>query len=151
MAGSDRDDGVIAAARENAARAGVGDVVEFRRAAVSDLQPPEATAQTATADVPGQVSGEPQPRQGGLCLTNPPWGLRAASRTGGDARNVFARLGAVLAERCPTYRLGVLVNDQKLARQAHQQLQPSLRLLLGGKPAWLMLHSAAVPGRRSLR
>ena len=130
IVGTDRDAGVIKAAKENAHRAMVGNAISFSQAVVSDLQPP------------GQLESCGSANKRGLCLTNPPWGRRLM-QSGGDARNLYARLGTVLAERCPNYALGVLVNDPKLARQAGikagQLLKPRLRMLVGGQSTFFMM------------
>ena len=42
--GSDRDAGAFTAARANAERAGVGELVDFRKCPISDIQPPEEPA-----------------------------------------------------------------------------------------------------------
>ena len=130
IVGTDRDAGVIKVAKENAHRAMVGNAISFSQAVVSDLQPP------------GQLESRGSANKRGLCLTNPPWGRRL-TQSGGDARNLYARLGTVLAERCPNYALGVLVNDPKLARQAGikagQLLKPRLRMLVGGQSTYFMM------------
>jgi putative N6-adenine-specific DNA methylase len=89
--GSDRDAGAIEAARANAARAGVGDVIEWSRRAISDLSAPAG---------PGWV------------VTNPPYGRRISEHH--DLRNLYARFGQVLRLRCPGWRLAMLVGDPRL-------------------------------------
>ena len=131
ISGSDRDKGVIAAAQRNAVRAGVGDLVTFDHAALGALRPPA---------IPVASSG--------LCLTNPPWGLRSKVRNqGGDLRNLYARLGHFVLAQRPRVRLGVLTNDHGLARQACQSIQPHLRVLLGGTKAWLFLDDILAVGQ----
>jgi len=75
LRGSDRDDGAVAAARANAARAGVAEDVEFERHALTDAVFPEA----------------------GWVVTNPPFGVRISE--GKDLRDLYAVLGRRLAER----------------------------------------------------
>ena len=84
--GFDRDAGSVAAARANAERAGVAADVRFEARAISALPPP----------------GEP-----GHLVTNPPYGIRMGDRR--SLRNLFARFGAVAAERCPESTLTVLL------------------------------------------
>ncbi len=111
--GSDRDAGAIGAARSNAERAGVADLVEFRQAPISDLEAPD---------------GGP-----GYLITNPPWGGRISP--GGDLRNLYATLGNVAAERLPGWGIGVLAADRDLARQVRPGLTETLHLDLGGQRA----------------
>ncbi len=79
----------------NAERAGVAALTAFRRAAVSDLVPPEGV-------VPG------------LVIVNPPYGARI-----GDRRQLFALYGAmgrVLRERFAGWRVGIITSDAGLAK-----------------------------------
>lgn len=120
---SDRDAGAVSAARANALRAGVEDLVEFQHCAISDASPPDTGA--------------------GLLLSNPPWvGLRSANAGGAkrDTRDLYARLGQVHGSRCEGWGLALLTNDQSLARQASPELRSALpkSLSLGGQRAWLM-------------
>ena len=111
--GSDRDAGAGEAARSNAERANVAELVGFRQATVSDLEAP--------AGGPGHL------------VTNPPWGGRLSP--GGDLRNLYATLGRVAAERLPGWGLGLLVADRYLARQVCPGLSEALHLDLGGQRA----------------
>jgi putative N6-adenine-specific DNA methylase len=114
----DRDAGAVDAARANAERAGVADLIEWRSAPIAELVRPEG------AD--GRT---------GLLVTNPPWGGRLA---GGDLRNLYATLGRVAAEGFAGWSLGVLVADRKLARQVKPGLTEALHLELGGRQAWFL-------------
>ena len=115
---ADRDAGAIEAAQSNAQRAGVEDLIEWRRAPIADLAPPAGV----------QV-------ESGLLATNPPWGGRVS---GGDLRNLYATLGRVAAERFAGWSLGVLVADRGLARQVRPGLTETLDLELGGRRAWFL-------------
>jgi putative N6-adenine-specific DNA methylase len=106
---SDRDAGAIEAARANAERAGVADRIEFARRAVSDLRPPEAR---------------------GFVVTNPPYGVRV--REARDLRNLYARFGEVLRERCPGWRVALLCPQAALVRQTRLTFDRSLPLVNGG-------------------
>ncbi len=106
----DRDEGAVAAARENAERAGVADLVDVARASVSDLEPPSA---------PGP----------GAIVTNPPWGRRLE---GGDLRDLYARLGQVARGRFPGWTLAVLTSDGGLARAIGGPGETRLRTRSGG-------------------
>ena len=120
---SDRDARAVRAARENAARAGVAHLVDFRAAPLSALAPPAS-------------SGAP-----GTLVSNLPWGIR--SRSKGDLRNLHAALGNVCRRRLPGWGLAVLVADQAMARQLvpGQGMVSSLSLEVSGVRAWLMTQS----------
>ena len=93
--GADRDEGAIANARANATRAGVLGDVEFRCAAVSALEVPEA------------------PR--GLLAANPPYGVRVGESR--PLRDLFARLGQVARAKCAGWRVALLSADRALDAQ----------------------------------
>lgn len=113
---SDRDAGAVEAARANAKRAGVAELIEFRVAPVAALEIPD----TNTV---------------GLLATNPPWGRRVGD---GDLRNLYATLGRVGGQRCAGWGIGVLVADRALARQVRPGLTERLRLEVGGRTVhWL--------------
>lgn len=80
---ADRDDGAVAAARANAERAGVADLVLVRPGALS----------TTVAAVARHID------RPGLVLTNPPWGERVSGRS--DLRDLYASLGAALGSPHP--------------------------------------------------
>ena len=115
----DRDAGAVAAATENAGRAGVGERVDVALAAVSALVPP-----------PG---AEP-----GWIVTNPPWGGRLGAGSG-DVRDVYARLGQVVAERFARWGLALLVSDVRLAHAAGLRGEPVWRSRAGPSPVHLMV------------
>ena len=96
---SDRDAGAIAAARANAASAGVATDVELACRAISDFEPPAGT---------------------GWIVSNPPYGVRL--RGGGDLRDLYARFGAVLRRRCPGWRVALLCSDSRLVRASELAL-----------------------------
>jgi putative N6-adenine-specific DNA methylase len=95
---SDRDAGAIAAAQANAERAGVAGWIAFRQHSVSDIAPP-----------PGR----------GWVVTNPPYGQRLG---GADLRNLYARLGDVLRQRCSGWQAIILASDPALVRQTRLPL-----------------------------
>ncbi|WP_179380084.1 THUMP domain-containing class I SAM-dependent RNA methyltransferase [Jannaschia marina] len=103
--GSDRDAGAFAAARANAARAGVGDLVDFRKAAAGDITPPE---------------GPP-----GLVIVNPPYGLRIGQRKPLFA--LHAALGRALRERFGGWRVGLVTTDAGLAGATELPFLPTGR------------------------
>lgn len=93
--GADRDEGAIANALANAKRVGVLNDVEFRCAAVSALEVPDA------------------PR--GLLVANPPYGVRVGESKA--LRDLFARFGQVARERCAGWRVSLLSADRALDAQ----------------------------------
>lgn len=95
--GADRDAGAIRAARANADRAGVANYIQFVEQAVSALHPP-----------PGP----------GWIITNPPYGVRISGKH--DLRNLYAKFGAVLRERCSGWRIVML--------SSHPQFPPNTGL-----------------------
>ena len=92
--GSDRDAGAFAAARENAERAGVGEMVEFQKRAVSEIAPPE---------------GPP-----GLVIVNPPYGIRVGTKKA--LYGLHGALGAALKDRFGGWRVGIVTADASLAQ-----------------------------------
>ncbi|MEM9797890.1 MAG: class I SAM-dependent RNA methyltransferase [Pseudomonadota bacterium] len=92
--GSDRDDGAVRMASDNAARAGVGSVCLLSRAAISELTPP---------------AGPP-----GLVMVNPPYGGRVGKR--GPLHALYGTLGKVLMERFSSWRVGIVTSEPALAR-----------------------------------
>jgi putative N6-adenine-specific DNA methylase len=101
---SDRDAAALAAARENAARAGVE--IRFSERALADL-PPAAGS--------------------GLVACNPPYGVRI----GGDLRRVYRELGDA-ARRRPGWRVAAVVADEPLAKAAGLTWSKLLRTQNGG-------------------
>jgi len=120
IVGSDRDAGAIAAAAANARRAGVAGDLELCRRSLSALEPPADAG-------PGWV------------VTNPPHGVRLARS--GDLRNLYARLGQVLRERCAGWNVALLSPGPRLYRASGLPLEHRAWLLHGG------LRLALVTGR----
>ncbi|WP_425071250.1 THUMP domain-containing class I SAM-dependent RNA methyltransferase [Sagittula sp. S175] len=108
--GSDRDDGAIRGSLANAARAGVGNLSVFTRAAVSDLQRPD---------------GPP-----GLVMVNPPYGARIGDRK--LLFGLYGSLGAVLQERFKGWRLGMVTSDGGLAKATGLDLKAGPPVAFGG-------------------
>jgi putative N6-adenine-specific DNA methylase len=96
---SDRDAGAIEATRANAERAGVLEDLTIRQCALSAIAPPAGP---------------------GLLLTNPPYGLRIGETD--RLRDLYARLGQLVAGPLAGWRLGVLVANPALAAQVGVRL-----------------------------
>lgn len=92
--GSDRDQGVIASARANAARAGVSDWCSFDCKPFSAATPPD---------------GPP-----GLVLVNPPYGTRIGERK--LLFGLYGTLGQVLKTSFKGWRAGIVTSDGGLAK-----------------------------------
>jgi putative N6-adenine-specific DNA methylase len=119
--GSDRDAGAIDAARANAKRAGVEADIDFAVRAVSAISPPHGL---------------------GLVATNPPYGMRVSR--GAEIRNLYARLGQVIRERCAGWQVAMYSPDPRLSIQTGLEFTEMLRTTNGGiKVAALY---AKVPG-----
>ena len=108
--GSDRDDGAIRMSGQNAARAGVGDLCVFQRAAISDLTRPE---------------GAP-----GLVMVNPPYGARIGNRK--LLFGLYASLGTVLRAQFAGWRLGMVTSDAGLAKATGLTLKAGTPVSFGG-------------------
>lgn len=109
--GRDRDEGAVAAARDNAARAGVGATIDLEVAALgkfdfSDLEP-------------------------GWWISNPPFGHRVK---GGDGlRSLYQTIGKRFSELEAGWRIGLLTDEPKLAHGAGLELQSRILLDHGGR------------------
>lgn len=92
--GSDRDARAIGMSLENAARAGVADLIDFRQCTISDVVAPD---------------GPP-----GLVIVNPPYGTRL-----GDKKKLlplYRALGQTLMTRFAGWRVGIITSESTLAR-----------------------------------
>ena len=112
---SDRDAGAVEAASANAARAGVEQDLEISKRAVSDIEFPEGR---------------------GWLVSNPPYGLRVGES--GPLRNLYSRLGRILAERAPGYVVALLSADRALDAQLGVRLREVFRTTNGGIPVRLV-------------
>jgi putative N6-adenine-specific DNA methylase len=111
---SDRDQGAIRFARENAERAGVADRIDFSCRPVSAVEPPPG---------PGWV------------VTNPPFGLRVSPRR--DLRNLYAVLGKTLMTKCPGWQAALLAFDPRLVGQTGLRFTERAAFKTGGMPVKL--------------
>jgi putative N6-adenine-specific DNA methylase len=111
---SDRDAGAVRMAQENADRAGVAHLIEFKCQSISDLQASAAS---------------------GWIVTNPPYGERVSQ--GKDLRNLYARFGTVVKENCPGWTISVLCSDPILLGQVGLDFETALQFDNGGIPVRL--------------
>ena len=108
--GFDRDAGAVRMARDNAARAGLGDWARFAEGSVSDLTPPE---------------GAP-----GLVIVNPPYGARIGERK--PLFGLYGALGEVLRARFAGWHVGIITSDGGLAKATGLQLHTGPAVPHGG-------------------
>lgn len=112
---SDRDDGGVKLAQENAMRAGVLTDINFQSRPISAIEPPPG---------PGSI------------VTNPPYGIRVGQR--GPLRNLYAQLGKVLKEKAKGYTVAFLSADTALESMLRLPLEEIFRTRNGGIPVRLM-------------
>ena len=117
--GSDRDAGVIEAARGNAHRAGVAEV-RF------DVRP---------------VSAADAPDAPGLVATNPPYGKRVSE--GRDLRNLYAQFGHTLRSVFPSWTVALYSPESRLDTQIGIPLRPEFRTVNGGIPIAALIGKVA--------
>ncbi len=115
---SDRDQGAVRGAMDNAQRAGVQGDIEFEVRPVS-----------AVAAPPGEANG--------LVVTNPPYGVRVGDRD--SLRDLYARLGSVLRDRFAGWDLAIVSADRRLEAQLRLQLHEVLSFSNGGIPVRLVM------------
>ena len=121
IAASDRDQGAIAAATENARRAGVAACIEFSNCAVSKA--PWLSDPTAA---PTNL----------LVATNPPFGRRVA--TGRDLLPLYQTLGR-LVSGIDGARAAILAQDVRLCRSTGLELKAAFTTRHGGLSVACML------------
>lgn len=118
---SDRDAGAIDSARANAGRAGVAGDIDFRRAALSSIEPPPAP---------------------GILATNPPYGIRIGERR--RLRDLYAQLGNVARRKCVGWQLVMLATHRELEAQVRIPLETLAATTNGGIRVRIV--SGLVPG-----
>jgi putative N6-adenine-specific DNA methylase len=91
--GSDRDEGAVKMSSENAARAGVTALTEFKQQTISDITPPTSAP--------------------GLVIVNPPYGTRIGDKQ--KLLPLYQTLGEVLRTRFANWRVGIIATDTALA------------------------------------
>lgn len=92
--GSDRDEGAVRMSIENAARAGVAELTEFKQQTISDMTPPTGTP--------------------GLVIVNPPYGTRIGDKK--KLMPLYQTLGDVCRTRFSNWRIGIIATDAVLAK-----------------------------------
>jgi putative N6-adenine-specific DNA methylase len=117
---ADRDEAMVDAARRNAARAEVAELIAFEQQVVSHLKPHAGS---------------------GLVITNPPYGRRQGSS---KPARLYRRFGAVVRERLPGFDLAVITSHRSLAAEADRRLTPLASFRHGGLPVALY-HRAGEP------
>ena len=110
--GTDRDEGAIRAAEDNAERAGIRRISTLAVSALSAVEFP--------------------PAERGWVVTNPPYGVRVGEVD--RVRNLWARLGQVLRERAPGWRVTLLSPDAALERQLGIRVRMVAQTTNGGIP-----------------
>lgn len=108
IAGSDRDAGVIEAARANAERAGVSEI-EFGVAPFSTVQPPGSA---------------------GWIVTNPPYGVRIGEQK--RLRALYAQLGKLMRSRLSGWKLAMLEAQREVRRFTGLTMREVLATRNGG-------------------
>jgi putative N6-adenine-specific DNA methylase len=132
--GADRDAGAIAAAVANAERAGLGNSLGFKVAALSDsLSDLDAAVSGRNLDTAARTVSDPDSRgsDGPVILANPPYGVRV--RSAADLRNLYATVGRAVRKHA-AWRLGILTPDAALVRQTGLPLRPRFSTSNGGIP-----------------
>lgn len=117
--GTDRDDGVVAAARANAGRAGVGEQIGLERRTITELE--------AAAPV-------------GWVVTDPPHGHRLG---GGDLRDLYARFGQAVGRLGEGWTVALLGGDRVLTGHTGLELEVVLETRTGGRPVELLLRTGS--------
>jgi putative N6-adenine-specific DNA methylase len=106
---SDKDMAAIAAARENAANAGVGDCICFERKAFRDV--------TAT-------------ESHGIVICNPPYGERVGERT--EMERIYGEIGDFFRQN-PTWSLYLITTDKEFETKAFGRSADRRRKLYNGR------------------
>jgi len=108
---SDLDAGILKQAQDNAAQAGVADLVAFQRLDVRKMRQSEQIAAP------------------GLIVCNPPYG----DRVKGDSKAIYASLGDVFRQHFSGWRIAVMVPDQTCEKALGLKVRGRLKIKHGGK------------------
>ncbi len=101
--GSDRDEGAVKMSAENAARAGIAALTEFKQQTISDMTPPTSTP--------------------GLVIVNPPYGTRIGDKK--KLMPLYQTLGDVCRTRFSNWRVGIITTDMALAKATGLSFLPT--------------------------
>lgn len=106
LRGFDADDAIVRGARENVASAGVGELVTIEKGRAENFAP--------------------RPGWNAWLVTNPPYGERVGDAR--ELRDLYARFGKLVRERCAGYRVAIFSGNPELARNL--ALEPKSRIAL---------------------
>lgn len=129
--GSDQDPKVIATARNNAQRAGLGEQLTLERRDIEAL--PEVTGQKAP----------------GLVLLNPPYGERLSELK--ELGTLYRSLGEAVKRALPGWRLGVFTGAPEYGKSLGLRSYKQYRLYNGKLPAQLLLFTVDEASARNSR
>lgn len=121
--GRDRDAGAIEMSRANAARAGVGDLVDFHQHAISDLVPP--------------------PGPPGLVIANAPYGDRIGDKKRLEA--LYRAFGETLRTRFSGWRVGLVTDASWLAKATGLPFLPTTAPVAHGGIRVTLFRTDALP------
>ncbi|WP_072387346.1 THUMP domain-containing protein [Hyphomicrobium sp. CS1BSMeth3] len=121
--GSDRDAGAIEMSRANAARAGVGDLVDFHQHAISDLVLP--------------------PGPPGLVIANAPYGDRIGNKKRLEA--LYRAFGETLRTRFSGWRIGLVTDASWLAKATGLPFLPTTAPVAHGGIRVTLFRTEALP------
>lgn len=113
---SDRDAGAISIGQQNARRADVDHQILFQEQAFSAMAPPGSTS--------------------GWVVCNPPYGQRVSRNK--DLRNMYAKFGHIVRERCPGWRVALLCPDTRLLRHTGIPFEKGIKVDNGGIQVWMV-------------
>jgi putative N6-adenine-specific DNA methylase len=127
--GSDRDEGAVKSARENAERAGVAEVIALSHAPLGKAPFFEAPPTVDPASGPGAL------------VTNPPHGKRVGDPK--TLKRLYQSLGAKIARLGGAYRVALLVRDARIARAVGVPLDTLLVTDQGGDKVRVLVGDAS--------
>lgn len=121
--GSDKDAGAIRMSHDNAERAGVAGMTDFKECAIEDAKPPEGPA--------------------GLVIVNPPYGDRIGAK--GQLKSLYRSLGHTLLTRFSGWRVGLITNEAQLAEATGLPFSLAAEPVLHGGLRITLYRTTALP------
>lgn len=121
--GSDRDSGAVKMSSENAERAGIDHLTEFKQQTISDITPPTNTP--------------------GLVILNPPYGKRISETN--KLRPLYQTLGKVLRDNFSGWRVGIITTDRGLVQATGLPFLPPAAPVQHGGLRVTLFHTSALP------